>query len=663
MGETTKTTRLKGLYIHLLVRLFAVDLAIVIGLTTAWLAYLEVSDLGGTLALCVGAYVAHVFAWAAYLHWTMAPVRAWERGEGEQDDAKILAADRAMERLPTGFTVTYILSWPVYFGGVTALAWFLFPDTLSLGHSELVATAFQLSGTSLGAPVLTYPLTRLLLRDARAGLGAELERRSLQQSRVFTPTGTRQIVLAVCMAAGPVTWQIGTTSLVMGDGAREVTRLELHQAVREAARELDEGEVTLVSSHELVTPEQLPASLAIDGPGDAGDTYTVVDKHKELVTAAAAVGDGRWILARASVEFEWGRFVLGFIGLALAVVSWATLATSGTVRLLVAPLKWLNDGFERIIEVGDLRNIDRIPVAYEDEAGVLMHKFNKMLDLFDELAGAAHAVAEGDLRSSISGPGHLQDAFRSMVARLDEIVTQVRSAASELAGAAAEIHAATQGQEQAASQQADGAGEVSVAMQRLSQSAGDIASAAREVLSNAQQARERTTEAGSRLGELSGHVARVDELLELIREVANRSDLLALNGSLEATRAGEAGRGFALVAAEMRRLASRVTEAVSGVSTTVSAIEAASASTIVATKASLERTRHTADAAHLIVEVTQAQSAETMLVSASARDIAAIVSQSAAALTQTRASANHLSEQARQLEQLTAHFALRDPNT
>ncbi len=96
-----------------------------------------------------------------------------------------------------------------------------------------------------------------------------------------------------------------------------------------------------------------------------------------------------------------------------------------------------------------------------------------------------------------------------------------------------------------------------------------------------------------------------------------------------------------------------------GVSTTVAAIQAANVSTIEATEASQELTGHTAEAARLIVEVIQAQSRETGLVSASARDIAVVVSQSASAISQTRASADHLREQARLLEQRTAHFKLR----
>src|SRR5262249_58166073 len=134
------------------------------------------------------------------------------------------------------------------------------------------------------------------------------------------------------------------------------------------------------------------------------------------------------------------------------------------------------------------------------------------------------------------------------------------------------IQAGTREQERAASQQSDEIREVSIAIARLADSAGDISMAAGEVLGNAEQTRKRADEVVDEIAELGRHITRVSELLELIREVADRSDLLALNGSLEATRAGEAGRGFALVANEMRRLAERVTGTVADVRSTVAAI-------------------------------------------------------------------------------------------
>src|SRR5690606_24265254 len=95
-------------------------------------------------------------------------------------------------------------------------------------------------------------------------------------------------------------------------------------------------------------------------------------------------------------------------------------------------------------------------------------------------------------------------------------------------------------------------------MHSLAQSSGHVAESVGGVLKDAERARENSDLTAERIAELNGHSLRISELLDVIREVAERTDLLALNGSLEATRAGEAGRGFSLVAGEMRRLAERV---------------------------------------------------------------------------------------------------------
>jgi methyl-accepting chemotaxis protein len=329
------------------------------------------------------------------------------------------------------------------------------------------------------------------------------------------------------------------------------------------------------------------------------------------------------------------------------------------VGTITGPLERLHVALRRVVAVGDLRELGRIPVLRTDEIGELVREFNHMLDVFEQLANAAQKVAAGDLRVDITGPGDLQDAFRNMVERLAELVTQIRDAAIEVASAASEIHAATRGQEQASVSQSDELRHVSLALDRLARSAGDISSAATEVLTNARQTGEHADQVQTKLTELGLHVAQVSALLGLIRDIADRSDLLALNGSLEATRAGEAGRGFTLVAVEMRRLAERVSAAVSDVRSTIADVEASNRATALATKESRELAESTTGAAQRIVEVVYLQGAETESVSMGVREVVEVVSSTAVSIAQTRATADGLREQAQQLERLIGRFELR----
>src|SRR5262249_24304516 len=160
------------------------------------------------------------------------------------------------------------------------------------------------------------------------------------------------------------------------------------------------------------------------------------------------------------------------------------------------------------------------------------------------------------------------------VMSLLDIVGHIAQSASQLVGAASEMYAAAQEQEAAAQQQSVGVEEVSRTMESLLVAATHVTESTMGVLTRAERTRETTSRTAAKIPELSAHASRLGEILDEIREIAARSDLLALNASLEGTRAGEAGRGFALVTAEMRKLAERITASVGDIKKLVSDVRA-----------------------------------------------------------------------------------------
>src|SRR6185503_18550975 len=163
-----------------------------------------------------------------------------------------------------------------------------------------------------------------------------------------------------------------------------------------------------------------------------------------------------------------------------------------------------------------------------------------------------------------------------------------------------------------------------------------------------------------RIGALTRHAGRIGEILEVIRDISDRSDLLALNGSLEASRAGESGRGFALVAGEMRRLAERVTASVQDVKALVSDIRDSGSSTVMATEESKKLAQGTTEAARQITFAAQQQQTSTDQVSQGMRDIANVVSQTVSATTQTRTSAEGLKRRADTLSTIVQRFRVEE---
>jgi methyl-accepting chemotaxis protein len=413
--------------------------------------------------------------------------------------------------------------------------------------------------------------------------------------------------------------------------------------------------VTDQTSLSLVDETELPDSLrALAGSSErARRGY---ERGTSEAVAAVARDDGRWLLARAPVEEHLGLALAVVGGISILSLVLGMLVSAGLWRSQRELLDSLDDATRRVAEHGDLHLLARLVPLRNDELGRVAGHFNSMLDMLDELAGAAGAVAQGDLQVQLLRPGELHDAFRGMLDQLNRVVAQLRETSVELATTAREIHAATHEQELAGMHQSRSVNEVSLSLSALATAAGDIASEASSVLGNAEHTLEATDAMAEQISVLNQQTRGISALLERIREIADRSDLLALNGALEASRAGESGRGFALVADEMRRLAERVTDLVAAMRQRIAEIDVSSSSTVVVTERSRELARNTAAAARLISTVTQHQSAETEQVASTVGNVAETANATAISVTQTRAAAEGLRSQADRLEQLLSHF-------
>jgi methyl-accepting chemotaxis protein len=198
-------------------------------------------------------------------------------------------------------------------------------------------------------------------------------------------------------------------------------------------------------------------------------------------------------------------------------------------------------------------------------------------------------------------------------------------------------------------------------MESLLAAATHVTDSTTGVLTKAEGTRETTTRTAERIAELAAHAGRIGEILDVIREIADRSDLLALNASLEGTRAGDAGRGFALVAGEMRKLAERVTASVHDIKDLVGDVRASVSATAIAIEESSKLADGTTESARQINLVTQQQRSGTEQAGHSMRDVASMVTQSLAATQQIRSLAEDLKAQADNLTALVARFRLAEP--
>jgi methyl-accepting chemotaxis protein len=640
----------------MLLRLGGHDLPIAVATTGLWSLLIGAVDWRVLLVLTL----LRAVAWVVHASRLLAPVHRWQALDGAtMTDRQLLEVDAALERFSPSFLQGYVAGWVITIGLAVLLGALDVPVRVEAGSAELLFAVLLLPVLAVGELSSTKPLIASALLDVQTRVATTLVSRRIQPDKPLRSLQSDLLLTFVGLSLALITLLTSVAGMVRVRDLREQAAIEQVHRAELAAERLRHGELAALDPGvEIVEADELPevlAELPAEVPGTES-TRRAIDPARERVLAAAPIGDGRWVLAQARPD-EQLRFLLAFLFVFLLLVSTPiVMSARGLARSLINPLATLDESTRRMIDDGQIHSLDRIVSLQNDEIGRLAANFNRLLDQLGALAGAAASVADGDLHADLQHPGELHDAFRGMLARLREVVGQIRTTALELASTTAEIHAATREQELGAEQQSGNMQEVSQTVDSLAATAAEISRSVAIVLDNADQASVTTHQMATRIAEFDEQTRGIAELLELIGEIADRSDLLALNGALEAVRAGEAGRGFALVAAEMRRLAERVNTTVTGVRDRVADIERATALTVESTQRSHALVQSTAAAARVISELTHRQSQETEHASIAVRDAAAGVTAGAIATSQTRASAEALRQRADELERLVRRF-------
>ncbi len=347
--------------------------------------------------------------------------------------------------------------------------------------------------------------------------------------------------------------------------------------------------------------------------------------------------------------------IVGGVALGLFLAWWI-------IRSITGPLNQMRTTITEVEKNGDFTR--RIPVDTEDEVGQTAKSFNQLMTALQQTLGQV----------------------------LDS-VAQVSNAAQSLSSSSGQVASSSSSQSEATASMA-------TAVEQMTVSINHVSDSAHEAVEISRKSGKLSTEGGEVIGKAASEMSKIEEtvrhtaqaiealdqqsnqissIVQVIKEVADQTNLLALNAAIEAARAGEQGRGFAVVADEVRKLAERTTQATeeitqmiasmqhsaqAAVSTMETAVDQVSGGVTLANQAGSAIVQIKNGAEQVVGVVNEISSALAEQSSASndiatqVEKVAQMTEENSAAAAETASAANNLQELANNMQAAVSRFKI-----
>ena len=279
----------------------------------------------------------------------------------------------------------------------------------------------------------------------------------------------------------------------------------------------------------------------------------------------------------------------------------------------------------------DLDFTVRVAVSKKDEIGHTTQALNRLLDKMQD-----------NLKSIATGAQSVAHAANEMTSTSE----QVADASTRQSEAASDMAATVQEMTVSINHVADRAQEAS----RISSDSGKLASSGEKVIgqtvSDIQDIALTVNEAAGLIHGLELHSQQISNVVAVIKEVADQTNLLALNAAIEAARAGEQGRGFAVVADEVRKLAERTSSSTKEIADTIDTMRSGARNAVTGMQGVVDKVA-------IGVERAQQANDSIKLIGAGSRNAVAMVEEIAAAIREQGSATNNIATQVERIAQMS----------
>ena len=271
-------------------------------------------------------------------------------------------------------------------------------------------------------------------------------------------------------------------------------------------------------------------------------------------------------------------------------------------------------------------------------------------------------LSKGDLDATVPELGSIDELrrmsrqFGEFVSEVTRVLTSVRSAANALVAASSQVSSASQALSQGTTDQATSVQEITANLEQMNAIINQNASNSSETRRIAVKGAREAEEGGKAVQETVGAMHKIADRVTVIEEIARQTNLLALNAAIEAARAGDQGRGFSVVAAEVRKLSERSQSAAKEIG------ELATSSVRIAERSGsllgelLPSIRKTAELVEEVAAGSNEQATGVQQINRAMSQVDQVTERSATAAEQLASTAEEMTAQAHSLRDLVSAF-------